>query len=220
MPAAIPLVSAGIGLVGSAIGKKKGGGGAATGGNPAIQAMSQQAMAGQGNLAGQAAGMGAPNIGAAANFYQTMLRGSRGAMAQATAGPRAAITDTYRGAARGLERSGLRGAVRDMAVADLGRQQASDVSKLVTGVQPAAADALNSLGQQSMGTAANAYGSLVGAGFEDRRIGLAGQQYADQQSEKLWGNIGKLVTDGYGAWTNRTKKPLGAPGMVPGQMPS
>ena len=220
MPAAIPLVSAGIGLVGSAIGKKKGGGGGATGGNPAIQAQSLAAMRGQGQLAGQAAGLGAPNIGAAANFYQTMLRGDRASMALATAGPRAAITDTYRGAARGLQRSGLRGAVRDMATADLARQQSSDVSKLVTGVQPAAADALNSLGQQAMGTASSAYGSLTGLGLEDRRIGLEGQKYSDQQSEKLWGNIGKLVTDGYGAWTNRNKGGGAAPGMVPGQMPS
>lgn len=116
-------------------------------------------------------GMGLPQIGAAGNYWQTLLGGNRAAMAQATAGPRGAITDQFRGAERSLERSGLRGGVADLAKAELSRDRASQISGLTTGVQPGAAANLAGLGTsligggtQNLSGAGNLFGNLAGLG--------------------------------------------------------
>lgn len=120
-------------------------------------------------------GAGMPYATGAGNYWQTLLSGNRAAMAQATAGPRAALTDQYRGAERGLERSGLRGGVRDLASAELSRDRAGKIAGLTTGVQPAAAENLAGLGTAltGQGTAAmigggNIWANLLRAGAENR----------------------------------------------------
>lgn len=133
------------------------------------------------------------------NYYQTLLRGSRPAMAQAVAAPTAAITETYRGAERGLEKSGVRGAARDVASADLNRQRASQIAGLTTGVQAGAADALAGLGSQQLGLGVGAlqaggglygqagslYGGLLRSGTENRQYGRQEGAQAGQQ----WGGL-------------------------------
>ena len=154
----------------------------------------------QGFQQGTAAfGQGLGNLGQAGNYWQTLLGGNRAAMAQATAGPRGAITDQYRGAERGLERSGVRGGVRDLAMAELSRDRAGKIAGLTTGVQPGAAQQLAGiggdigqlglgmagLGAQATGGAGSLWSHLLGAG--------AGNRYqaneAGQAAAAPWGSI-------------------------------
>lgn len=138
--------------------------------------------------------MGLPAVGGASNYWQTLLGGNRAAMAQATAGPRAALTDQYRGAERGLERSGLRGATRDLASANLSRDRASRIAGLTTGVQPMAAEQLGNLGLglTGQGTAAlmgtgNIWSSLLREAAANRYQGnQAGQQTSSQVGGLIW----------------------------------
>lgn len=131
----------------------------------------------------------------ATSYFDTLLRGNRAQMAGATAAPRAAITDVYRGAERGLEHSGVRGPQRDVAAADLNRQRASQISSLVTGVQPAAASALTGIGQTQigqgapmLGQAGGIYSGLLGQGASNRR-------YAREEGEKTGAGFGGLIFD-------------------------
>lgn len=172
---------------------------AAMGGITGAAGNLNQAGAQLGQVGGGLVQAGQQALRGPTNYYQTLLRGSRPAMAQAVAAPTAAITETYRGAERGLERSGIRGAAKDVASADLNRQRASQIAGLTTGVQPAAADALAGLGGQQLGLgigaqqaaggmygqAGNLYGGLLRSGTENRQYGRQEGAQAGQQ----WGGL-------------------------------
>jgi hypothetical protein len=138
---------------------------------------------------------GVPYSRQAGDYYSTLLNGNRSQMAMATAAPRAAITDVYRGAESNLERSGVRGASRDVASAELGRDRASKIAGLTTGVQPGAAAALAGMGGQmtGQGTAAlmgagNIWQNLLGQGFNNRA-------YAREEGNKAGSAMGSMVFD-------------------------
>lgn len=195
-PAMPWIIQGGAALGGALFGKKSTG--SAQQRSPEEQAALRGSQSAAGSLASTGSGLtaaGQATVGPAASYYQTLLRGSRPAMSVATAGPRAAITDVYRGAERGLERSGVQGAQRDVATADLNRQRASQISSLITGVQPAAADALTGIGQTqtaqglgATGAAGSIYGQLLGQGAANR-------QYARGEGEKSGLGIGGLLFD-------------------------
>lgn len=137
-----------------------------------------------------------------AGYWSRLLGGNRAAMAQATAAPRAAITDIYSGAQRGLERSNVRGAARDVASAELNREQAGKIAGLTTGIQPAAAGALSDIGTNMAevggrtsaiggslaGQGANIWGNLLGQGFQNRT-------YGRWEGEKAGTSIGGFLFD-------------------------
>lgn len=139
----------------------------------------------------------------ATNYYQALLHGNRALQSQATAAPRAGITDVYSGAQRGLEQSGVRGAQKDVATGELQRQKAGQIASLVTGVQPAAAAALTQTGleQSQQGGArtagaGNLYQNLLGQGAQNRRYGReegekAGQGMGGFLFDILSGTMGK-----------------------------
>lgn len=138
---------------------------------------------------------GLPGAKQAMGYYSTLLNGNRAQMGLATAAPRAALTDQTRGAERGLERSGLRGGVRDLAKANLQRQSAGEIAGLTTGVQPAAAGALGQLGTtltgqggQMMNASGNIYSRLLGEGAHNR-------EYARGEGEKAGSSLGSLIFD-------------------------
>jgi hypothetical protein len=138
---------------------------------------------------------GAPLTSQASNYWATLLGGNRAQMAQATAAPRAAITDVYRGAESNLERSGVRGASRDRATAELGRDRASKIAGLTTGVQPFAAQQLADIGGEQtrlgagmLGQSGSIWGNLLGQGFQNRA-------YARHEGEKAGTSIGGFLFD-------------------------
>ena len=152
------------------------------------------------------------------SYYQQLLGGNRALQSQAIAAPRAAISDTYRGAERSLDQGGVRGAQRDVAQGELSRQRAGQISSLITGVQPAAAQALTGIGQtqtqQGIGATSGSgslFSSLLGQGAQNR-------QYARSEGEKsgtAWGGMifdmlsGALKSSGGGG------KSTNFGGMVP-----
>jgi len=193
----------------------------------------QQALAGaQGAAAGLSQqgtsliGQGTGYLGQAGNYYSTLLGGNRAAMAQATAGPRAAITDVYRGAERGLERSNVRGAARDVATGDLGRQRASQLSSLVTGVQPGAAAGLAGMGGQFLGTGGqlaqaggSLYGNLLGQGFQNR---VYGREEGGKAGKGIGGFLFDLLSSipAFGGGKKPPLSTLPVPKIPPVQAPS
>jgi len=152
------------------------------------------------SAADAAVGESKPYLRDAGNYYQTLLRGNRAAMSQAVAPARAALTDTYRGATRALEQSGVRGAARDVQAGELNRQRASQMAGLVTGVQPKAAEALGNLGVEGTraaaplyGTAGSIYGGILTGGAQNR-------QWATNQGTQAgqaWGGIFRDAVDAF-----------------------
>lgn len=153
----------------------------------------------QRGVAKQLLGVGLPAAGRTAGYYSTLLGGDRAAMRAATAGPRGAIEDTYRGAARGIERSGLRGGSRDQALAELAREGAGKVAGLTSGVQPMAAEGLGNLagsligqGGANLGNSALTGQSLLsqaGSMFGTQTQNKWNQYAAGQQQIQQWGAL-------------------------------
>ena len=197
----VPLIMAGAQLVAAKMGSKRSG-------------AEQQALAGQQGAAGALMGQGQSLFGAgmpamrtALNYYSTLLQGNRAAMNQAVAGPTAQITDMYRGAERNLERTGVRGGVKDLATAELGRDRTSKLAQLTTGVQPMAAASLGSLGGQATG---QAQGATAGAGGLYSQI--MGQQFQNRQNTNQM--LGQAGSDMGGAifdvWKSKSAAKGGA----------
>lgn len=142
------------------------------------------------------------------SYWQGLLGGDRAQMAQATAGPRAAINDQYRGAERGIERAGVRGAARDVAISDLIRDRAAKTAGLVSGVQPMAAEQLTQIagmGQSLLGQSGTLWANLLGQGTSNR-------QAADQEKAGAGKVAGQYLFDlasGIaGAYGKRQKAPI------------
>jgi hypothetical protein len=163
----------------------------------------------------QLIGEGQDQLRAPTNFYQQLLSGNKAAVSQAVAPDVANLRDVYSGAHKQLERSGTQGASRDMASAELGRQEAGQLGSFVLGARPAAAEAMTAMGQNTraagvgMGmNAANIYGSLLTGARQDRA-------YNGAISQQIGENTGELLTSIYKAWGSKQgqKNPL-PPGEV------
>lgn len=163
-------------------------------------------------LAGQGAGQfssgtgliqsGQTSLAAPTSYFSRLLSGNRALQSQAIAAPRAAIQDTYAGAERGLERSGVRGAARDVAKADLAKQQAGQISSLITGVQPGAAAAMTQIGQTSIGQGSALTGQGAAATGASGNIfqnllgqGSANRVYGRSEGQQFGSGFGGLIFD-------------------------
>ena len=203
---AAPWIAKGAGaLVGGLFGKKREQ--AVTAGAQQRSPEEQAALGGASGAAGELGATGAALTGAgqrtrapATSYYSTLLRGNRGAMAQATAAPAAAIRDLYSGAERGLERGGRTSTTQ--AKAELAREQAGRLASLVTGVQPAAAEALTEIGQTqtgqglgATGSAGSLYGGLLGQGAQNRQLaGMVGRNAGEDFSNKIGSFLFDILT--------------------------
>ena len=195
-PAVPWLIKGGAALGGALFGKKSQSNAMKRSPEEAMALQGAQGAAGNLTTQGNALiGQGVPLMGQAANYWSTLLGGNRAQMAQATAAPRAALTDVYRGAEAGLDRSGVRGATRDVAMAELSRDRAGQIGRLTTGVQPGAAGALGEIGGQLIGQGApmlsgagNIWSNLLGSGFDNRK-------YARGEGEKTSSGMGSLIFD-------------------------
>jgi len=164
------------------------------------------ALAGQGaGLFGTGTGMvqqGQQTLAQPTSYYQKLLGGNRALASQAVAAPRGAISDVYRGAERNLEQGGVRGAQRDVAKGELGRQRAGQISSLITGVQPGAAEALTNIGQAQTGQGAGIAGQGVGATGQAGNVfanllgqGAQNREYGRQEGQSFGAGFGGLIFD-------------------------
>jgi hypothetical protein len=213
---ALPWIAKGAGILGGALfGKKQ---------QQQAQKRSPEEAAALTGAQGAAGTLGATGAGLTAagqatqapatGYYGKLLGGNRALQSQAVAAPSAAVRDVYSGAERNLERSGVRGAARDVASAELGRERAGKIAGLVTGVQPAAAEALTGIGQtqtqQGIGAAGQAgsiYSGLLGQGAQRT-------EYARGEGEKAGKGVGGFLFDLLSGFKGKGKKP-GAGGVLP-----
>jgi hypothetical protein len=217
----IPLIAQGVGMAGGAIAGRKAQ-------KNAMQRSpeEQAALAGQTGVAGAAGSAGQQFLGQAApwmqqsgNYYSTLLKGNRAAQSQAVAPYAAQLSDVARGEERNLVRSGVQGAARDVAMADIGRRRASGIAGLVTGMQPGAANQLGQLGNQSgqLGsnltqTAGNLYSNLLGQGFQNRK-------YAREEGRDTAAAVGGMAADLGNVLGGVLGKKAATPGSIPGAPP-
>lgn len=207
----VPLISAGVGALGGIFGGKKAQASAEKG-SPQMQAAQTGATGAATTLGSQGSTLfntgtglikqGTSTLSQPSNYFSALLSGNRALQSQAIAAPRAAITDTYAGAARSLEESGVRGAARDQAKADLSKQRAGQIGSLITGVQPGAASALTGIGgtQIGAGTSVAGTGTSATAGSGNIFSNLLGinqnqAQFATQQGNQFGSNFGSFLFD-------------------------
>lgn len=225
MPAAVPLIVQGASMVGGAIaGKMRSK--SAEKGAIARGPEEQSALTGQQGAAGQLAQSGATlqqtgmeTQAPATNYYSTLLRGNRAMQSQAVAAPAAGVRDVYSGAERNLERQGVRGAQRDVAAAELGRDRASKIAGLVTGVQPGAAAALTDIGQtqtgQGLGATASSgsiYSDLLQQGRTNR---VQGQQVGREAGAATGQQVGGMIFDILSGTMKKRGAASGGGGILP-----
>lgn len=134
-----------------------------------------------------------PQLQQAGNYYSTLVGGNRAQLTAAMQPETRQITDAYRGASANLERAGVRGATRDLAEADIGRERAGRIAGLVPSLRPNAAAGLSAL---SSGTMATSRGLSSGATatFGDLAQGYQRQNYINgQQQHETGQDIGKIL---------------------------
>lgn len=192
MGAAVPFIPAAVGLAGTIFGRNVGG--------PSgfEQAAMSRGAAGAGALVGtgqQLTQFAQPLLGRAASYYSTILNGSRAAQNQLLQPEIAQITDLYRGAERNLSRSGVRGAQRDVATAELGRDRAGRIAGLVPGLRPGAAGALTQIGQTATGQGIGALGSGTGAYSSLLAGSQRGRQLQHQIGSEFGEGLGGITAD-------------------------
>jgi hypothetical protein len=225
---AIPLIIQGVGAIAGHYAGKKATANAMKRSPEEEKALQGGQQTGQESLdtAGGLMKQGRPMIDDAGSYYKTLLHGNRAAMGLATAAPRAAITDAYRGADRGLQQSGLRGAAKDVQSGEMQRQRAGQIAGLTTGVQPAAAEALGNLGTETTrtatplyNTAGNVFTNLLGQGAGNREYARGEGTKAAEQVGNITRTAGDLAA---GVFKPKFKVPqptAGSPtsgGMYPG----
>ena len=146
---------------------------------------------------------GMPATQNALNYYTTLLRGNRAAMQMATAGPAAQLTDTYRGAERGLERAGVRGGEAATARAELNRDRANSIAQLTTGQQGNAAAMLGQLGGDATSQGVRSVeGASIGYGNLAGQAGDRANQYT-QNERADWGGVGRSIGEILKIWNQR-----------------
>lgn len=175
MPAVVPAIGLGISAF-SAWRNSRAAGKAGAAQNALLGEQAASARMGRG-LGYDMVQRGMPATSSALNYYAKLLQGNRATMAQAVAGPTRQITDVYRGAEASLERQGVRGGVRETALAELSRDRAASIAGLTTGVQGQAADRLADIGSA---LSAQGMAGISGAGGQ---FGAAAQGYGQQATE-------------------------------------
>lgn len=196
--AAIPLVSAGVGALGSLFGGRGGGGGAQAGLAPAITGLT-----GNANFFSRT---GAPLLSSAANYYQKLLGNSRAGLQQAIAPVTNQIADTYRGANAQLDYSGVRGPQKDVAVANLARDKAGAIAGVPFVAKNAAAASAAGLGTSLGQMSTSALSPLLGEGERAREFNtdqgnLSGEALGGMFAQLLKGiNFGGGKSGGAGSW--------------------
>lgn len=136
-------------------------------------------------LLSQYANIALPNLGAASNYWNALLKG--GPAAQAATAPAAeTIAGQTAAAQRNIEQNLPAGGERNLALAQLPIQSGANIARLYEGLGPTAAAQLQAL---ALGSAGAGTGSgAVAGGAGGTLASLAGQQAASKGN--MFGGIG------------------------------
>lgn len=158
--------------------------------------------------------MAEPALQKAMQYYMTLASGSRGAIDAQLAPERNALTETYRGAERGMTSRMAAGPGRDRAIAELYRSKAGQMGLMPFMARQTAIGGLRDMGSDAMQRALQGYGqagnALSGASNTGLNV-LKAQQNANEQWGNFFGNITKAGTMGYDWW--RRRRGGGSPGF-------
>lgn len=187
--AAAPYAAAGGGMLASYLSNRKGGDEKA-----ALAAQTDATRLGTAQSA-DLYNFGRPFLDQAGSYYSRLAKGDRAGMTAALTPEISAINESYAGAEKGLERSGVRGVARDVAVGELGREKAGRVSSLFPVARNNAMSAVAQLGQ--FGTSSGQSGTFTGGQmFGNLAAGLRGDRLARAESMSNAGaTYGSLVYD-------------------------
>jgi len=188
--------------------------------------MQKQMMGKQTALADELSGfarqqhsMAEPALSKAMQHYMTLATGNRGAIGAELAPETNAVTESYRGAEKGLSRSTPAGPARDRAIADMYRQRAGQIGMMPFQARSAAFGNLQTMGQNAMSGALDAY---RGASSALTGASTTGSNYmkANQEAGDAWGNfITNATKTGMGAydwWKKSRGGGMGIPGLPGG----
>ncbi len=136
---------------------------------------------------------GMPMLQRSASYYGTLLGGNRAQQAQLLQPEISNITDLYRGAEKNLEQSGVRGGVKDTAVAEMSRERSGRIAGLVPGLRPMAASALSGIGQ--FGASGGQAGTSLSSNISGSLLGQAqsGRQFDTAQSYQQGTDWGQMI---------------------------
>jgi len=196
-PALIPILA--IGGAGAAAGAgaasgggKKGGGNSQANAAAAAQAANQKELIQFGE---KAFGTGMTAWNPAVNYFQQLLQG--GQAARVATGPSAELTrEAYTGGQHQLQDLVPRGGERNLALAQSTTRESGDLSRLYSGVQPMAAQALGALSGIPIGVSPGFTGNA------GTNVGASLNYYTNQaqQQQQSGAGIGQLL---YGAAKKR-----------------
>lgn len=127
--------------------------------------------------------LGGSDLNAVSSYLRAITSGGAGAATAAMAPQIGQITSAYRGARSGLDRSGLTGASRDMADAELGRSRAEQISGLILNTRPQAVGQLAQIAQGRQAAGLN----LFGMGTNLGQAGVAATGAAQGPLSTLYG---------------------------------
>lgn len=162
---------------------------------------SQTGLADQQRRQGSALFAGAmPGINKSLDYYKTLLSGDRAAQTAAVAPEAETIGQAYSGADKAVRRQ-LVGGERDQALAENSRARAGQISRLITGQRPAAAQGVAGLSAGLLGesggfsgNAANITANLLGNETQNRQqANQVGRETGQNTTEQLGALIARLL---------------------------
>lgn len=157
------------------------------------------------SLLKQYAGIALPNLSTAADYWTALLRG--GPAAQAATAPFAeTIAGQTAAAQRQIQTTLPAGGERNLALAQLPIQGATNIARLYEGLGPSAAAQLQTLALGSAGAGTGSGGVSANAGAAN--LNLAGQQA--QSKGSMWGGVGAGLGSLLGGKAAGAKIPAGA----------
>lgn len=170
---------------------------------------------------------GQPGYAQPMNYWQALLGGDRSKMTEAVSPQRRMVTDTYRGNRAAIGKSRMRGAAKDAALAESGREETANLAGLTQGLQGQAAQqmsglegeiqrvmqAYSGLGLNAKTQGANVLSELLGrSAYIDE--GIQHQEESNrQQRSQNWGRIAGAAGDIVGGWAGGK---FGGGGSSPG----
>lgn len=170
--------------------------------------------------------MAEPALQKAMQYYMQLATGNRAAIQGQLAPDIARLTETYRGAERGLEAKTAPGPSRDRAIAELYRQRAGQLGIMPFEARRSAVGDMAQLGGQRMNAALDAYGragsALTGASQAGTQAFNMGERASDRYGSMISAGT-QAAQDAWNWYRNRAPKPLTTIQTTPGSttwMPS
>jgi hypothetical protein len=140
-----------------------------------------------------------PALDAAMKHYLTLAQGGRGEINSLLAPDRAAVNETARGTARGIEAHMAPGGQRDQAIADMNRQRQGQLGLMPMQARTDAMGKLAALGGQGMDRGYNFMSGAAGA-LGGQTAGINSMFNTQMAGQQGWNQFGADMFKTYGPY--------------------